>query len=167
MRQTILIGDDNTFICHALYELFRREADLEVCAVAENGREAIEQAGHVHPGLVVLDLAVPAMNGLDAARVLRRMMPSVPLNMYSAFEDRFSEQRARLIGTSEFVSKSERISVLIDKARGLFYPRAASRASHLRSKIHFAASQEAPWRTVTSKNYGLNSLNSFGSRTKS
>ena len=125
MRKTVLIVDDNTFIRHALHELFGRETDFEVCGVAENGRDAIDEAARLHPDLIVLDLSMPVMNGLDAARVLKRLMPAVPLIMYSAFEDRSSEQRARLIGISELVSKSERFSVLIDKARGLVYPRAA------------------------------------------
>ena len=125
MRKTVLIVDDNAFIRHVLYELFIRQEDLDVCGVAENGREAIEEAGLLRPDLIVLDLSMPVMNGLDAARVLKRMMPSVPIIMYSAFEDKVSEQLARFRGISALVSKSEHVSVLIDKARGLLYPRAA------------------------------------------
>lgn len=125
MRKTVLIVDDNPFIRHALYEVFNREQDLEVCGVAENGREAITEARRLHPDLVVLDLSMPVMNGLDAARTLQRVMPSVPLIMYSAFEDRYSEQVARIRGISAIVSKSEHVSILIDKARGLLYRRAA------------------------------------------
>jgi two-component system, chemotaxis family, chemotaxis protein CheY len=58
------------------------------------------------PDLIVLDLSMPVMNGLDAARVLKRIMPTVPLIMYSAFGDGFVEQQARLIGISDVVSKS-------------------------------------------------------------
>ena len=117
--------DDNKFIRQALSELFKSEMAVEVCGEARNGREAIEQAGRLHPDLIVLDLSMPVMNGLDAARVLKRMMPTIPLLMYSAFEDRFSEQLARLTGISALVSKSAHVSVLIDKARGLLYPLAA------------------------------------------
>jgi DNA-binding NarL/FixJ family response regulator len=125
MRKTVLIVDDNAFIRHALYELFNREADFEVCAVAENGREAIEEAERLHPDLIVLDLSMPVMNGLDAARLLKHLMPEVPVIMYSAFEDQSSAQLARIRGISTLVSKSEHVSVLIDKVRGLLYPRAA------------------------------------------
>ena len=69
--------------------------------------------------MIVLDLSMPVMNGLDAARVLKRLMPTVPLIMYSAFGDRFVEHQAQLIGISEVVSKSEHGSVLIRKARSL------------------------------------------------
>lgn len=125
MTKRVLIVDDNKFIRQALSELFKSEMAVEVCGEARNGREAIEQAGRLHPDLIVLDLSMPVMNGLDAARVLKRMMPTIPLLMYSAFEDRFSEQLARLTGISALVSKSAHVSVLIDKARGLLYPLAA------------------------------------------
>ncbi len=125
MAKTVLIVDDNEFVRQGLCELFERQADFEVCADAENGREAIEMAEQLQPDLIVLDLAMPVMNGLDAARVLRRMMPAVPLIMYSAFGDRFVEQQARLIGISEVVSKSDPFPVLLAKARNLLYPTAA------------------------------------------
>jgi len=125
MAKTVLIVDDNAFVRQALCELFTRESDMEVCGEAENGRLAIEEARRLRPDLIVLDLLMPVMNGLDAARALKRLMPSVPLIMYSAFEDRFSEQLAQLAGISVLVSKYQHVSVLIDKARGLLYPKAA------------------------------------------
>jgi two-component system chemotaxis response regulator CheY len=125
VAKTVLIVDDNEFIRQALCELFQRQADFEVCADAENGRESIEMAEQLLPDLIVLDLSMPVMNGLDAARVLKRMMPTVPLIMYSVFGDRFVEQQARLIGISEVVSKSDPFPVLLEKARNLLYPTAA------------------------------------------
>ena len=79
----------------------------------------------MRPDLIVLDLSMPVMNGFDAARVLKRLMPTVPLIMYSACGDKLAENQARLIGISEVVSKSEHVSVLIHKARGLLYSAAA------------------------------------------
>src|SRR5579864_3660108 len=100
-----------------LCELFKREGDFEVCGEAENGKGAIEKAQELRPDLIVLDLSMPVMNGFDAGRILKRLMPSVPLIVYSAFGDRLAENQARLIGISEVVSKSEHASVLIHKAR--------------------------------------------------
>jgi chemotaxis response regulator CheB len=88
VAKTVLIVDDNEFIRQALCKLFQGQTDFEACADAENGRKAIE----VRPDLIVLDLAMPVMNGLDAARVLRCMMSPVPLIMYSAFGDKFVQQ---------------------------------------------------------------------------
>jgi two-component system, chemotaxis family, chemotaxis protein CheY len=125
MRTAVLIVDDNPFIRTALYEFFQREPDFQVCGVAENGQEAIEQAGRLHPDLIVLDLTMPVMNGLEAARILKQIMPTVPLIMYSALQDGFSEKLLKSMGISEVVSKSERVSVLIEKSRGLIYRKAA------------------------------------------
>jgi len=125
MAKTVLIVDDNTYIRQALCEQFKREADFEVCGEAENGKEAIAKARELHPDLIVLDLSMPVMNGLDAARELKRLMPTVPLIMYSAFGDTFMEQQARLIGISELVSKSQPAAILVSKARSLLYRTAA------------------------------------------
>ena len=121
----MLIVDDSTYVRQALCELFKREADFEVCGEAENGKDAIKKAQDLRPDLIVLDLSMPVMNGFDAARILKRQMPAVLLIMYSAFGDKVAERQARLIGISEVVSKSENASVLIHKARGLLYSAAA------------------------------------------
>jgi DNA-binding NarL/FixJ family response regulator len=120
MTHTVLIVDDNLSIRRGLCTLFQREEDFDVCGDAENGREAIDKAQKLHPDLILLDLSMPVMNGLDAARVLKRVMPEVPLLMYSAFCDSFTEGEARSAGVSAVVSKSERMSVLLAQARNLF-----------------------------------------------
>jgi chemotaxis response regulator CheB len=93
--KSVLIVDDNASIRQVLCELFEREVDSEVCGEAENGKEAIEKAQELRPDLIVLDLSMPVMNGFDAARVLKRLMPAVPLIMYSAFGDKLAEDQAR------------------------------------------------------------------------
>ena len=77
--KTILIVDDNAYIRQMICEALKRESDFEVCGEAENGKEAIDKALASHPDLIVLDLSMPVMNGLEAARHLRDRMPSVPI----------------------------------------------------------------------------------------
>ena len=125
MAKTILIVDDNAYIRRELCKLFKREEDFEICGEAAHGKEAIAKALELHPDLIVLDLSMPVMNGLDAARELKGLMPTVPLIMYSAFGDVFGEQQARLIGISELVSKSQPAALLVNKARRLLYQNAA------------------------------------------
>jgi two-component system, NarL family, vancomycin resistance associated response regulator VraR len=95
------------YIRHALCEQFKRESDFEVCGEAENGKEAIAKARELHPDLIVLDLSMPVMNGLDAARELKRLMPDVPIIMFTSYCDSSTEQQIRLVGISEVVSKSQ------------------------------------------------------------
>jgi len=125
MAKSVLVVDDNAAIRHALCEIFTSEADFDVCGEAENGREAIEKAQALQPDLIVMDLSMPVMNGIDAAHALKTLMPMVPIIMFSEYSDVFSEQEARSAGVSALVSKSEHVSFLIEKARALLYPAAA------------------------------------------
>ena len=125
MVRSILIVDDNAFIRKALCERFTREEDFEICGEAENGRDAIEKAQQLRPDLIVLDMSMPVMNGLDAARVLKRLMPRVLLMMYSAFGDRYMEQQAFLLGISSVISKSEPATTVVGTARSLLAQTAA------------------------------------------
>jgi DNA-binding NarL/FixJ family response regulator len=125
MRKTILLADDNATFRGALCQAFTRESDFEVCGEAYNGQDAIEKAQRLHPDLVILDLSMPVMNGLESARALKNVMPSVPIIMFTFYIGPFVEQEARSAGVNEVVSKSEHISVLMGKARRLLYRNAA------------------------------------------
>lgn len=125
MRKAILIADDNAFVRTALYEFFQREPDFTVCGLAENGLEAVEEALRVHPDVIVLDMTMPVMNGMEAARLLRQEMPEVPLIMYSSAEDEATRRAARLLGAAAVISKSDRVSALIHAARGIVQRKAA------------------------------------------
>jgi DNA-binding NarL/FixJ family response regulator len=125
MPKSVLVVDDNAVIRHMLCQVLTSEAGFDVCGEAENGRDAIEKAQALHPDLIVMDLSMPVMNGIDAARVLKRSMPMVPLIIFSEYSDVFSEKEARSAGVTALVSKSEHLSVLVGKARALLYPAAA------------------------------------------
>ena len=117
MTKLVLIADDNIVVRRALRQVFQYESDFEVCGEAGNGREAIERAEQCKPDLVVMDLSMPVMNGLDAARAIKRVLPEVPVIMFSNYSDKFSEEEARSAGISAMVSKTESVSVLVTKAR--------------------------------------------------
>jgi len=125
MVKSVLIADDNAFVRQRVGEMFRRESDFEVCGEADNGRKAIERAQELHPDLILLDLSMPVMNGLEAARALKRVMPDVPIVMFSAYADSFTEKEARSAGVSVLVSKLEDMSALIVVARDLVHDMAA------------------------------------------
>ncbi len=125
MTKSVLLVDDNPMIRKMVYQLFIAESDFEVCGEAENGREAIEKAQQLNPDLIVMDVSMPVMNGIDAARALNQLMPAVPIIIFSEYSDVFSKKEARSAGISALVSKSEHISALVSKARALLYRIAA------------------------------------------
>jgi CheY-like chemotaxis protein len=83
MAKRVLVADDSPRIRKMLCQLFEREDDYDICAEAENGQEAIELALKHRPDLIILDFAMPVLNGLDAARKLKKIMPEVPLILFT------------------------------------------------------------------------------------
>jgi len=125
MTKSVLIADDHELVRKALCELFASQNDFEVCAEAENGKEAVEMAQFFCPDLILLDLSMPIMNGIEAACELKRLMPMVPIIVFSEYGDVFSEREAGQSGISAVVSKDAQLSVLLNRARSVVYPMAA------------------------------------------
>ncbi len=117
MVKSVLIADDQEFIRKALCDLFASQGDFDVCGDAENGLEAVEMAQVLRPDVILLDLSMLMMNGIKAACELKRLMPMVPIIVFSEYSDVFCEREVRSAGISTLVSKTEHLTVLLDKAR--------------------------------------------------
>jgi CheY-like chemotaxis protein len=116
----ILIVDDDSSIRMLLRRLLESHAAWEVCE-ASNGAEAVEKAVELAPDLVILDLAMPGMNGLQAAREISKANPRLPLLLASVEE--VSIHLARLARDSGFrgaVTKSKGTEV-VQAAEALFH----------------------------------------------
>src|SRR6202041_999201 len=87
MAQRILVADDNAAVRSALCRMFDLEEGYDICAEATNGEEAIALALKHKPDLIILDLSMPVMNGLDSARELKRIMPAVPIILFTQHAD--------------------------------------------------------------------------------
>ena len=105
LKACVLIVDDHAMIRKTLRALFESH-DLEVCE-AENGAEGVQAAQERNPSLVILDLSMPVMNGLEAARALQLTMPHIPLLMFTNNAGVAMEKEASNAGISAVVSKSD------------------------------------------------------------
>ena len=121
----MLVVDDNPAVRELICELFTREADFWVCAQAENGHEGLLKAQALRPDLIVTDLTMPVMNGLEETCALKKLLPSVPVILYSANMDSFVEKEAFGAGASAAVAKSNVVAALIPTARTLMGEMAA------------------------------------------
>jgi CheY-like chemotaxis protein len=83
MAKRILVADDSPLIRQMLCKLFEVEEDYDICAEAENGQQAIDLALKHRPDLIILDFAMPVLNGLEAARQLKKIMPDVPIILFT------------------------------------------------------------------------------------
>ena len=114
-----MIVDDHAVIRRMLRVAFEAE-DLEV-SDAMDGAEGVRKAQELKPSLIILDLSMPVMNGLEAARALKLLMPHVPLLMFTNNAGAAIEREARSAGIFAVVSKSDSDSSqqLVAHARSL------------------------------------------------
>ena len=87
----ILIVDDNPVVRYVLHSLMEAKTGFEVCGEAASGLDAIQQAKELRPDIVVLDLRMPDMNGLQTAPVIKRALPSVVILLFTMFAAEISE----------------------------------------------------------------------------
>jgi CheY-like chemotaxis protein len=113
--KTVLVVDDSEVLRKAIEKAFLSEG-FKSCVEAENGKEAIEVAKKCQPDLIILDLSMPVMNGLQAAPILRSMFPKIPIFLFSFYADAVSEHLAAMAGISLVISKDEPLPKVVDKA---------------------------------------------------
>jgi DNA-binding NarL/FixJ family response regulator len=119
MPKRILIVDDNAAIRRLLRAFLGSQFGFEVCGEADDGVDGIAKARELFPDLVVLDLSMPRMNGLEAAAALRQIVPNVPLILFTLHRDSISSSTARGLGIASVVSKTEKIEVLFKEVQRL------------------------------------------------
>jgi DNA-binding NarL/FixJ family response regulator len=119
MSKHILVVDDSD-TCRRITRLFlESQLDLEVCGEAVDGVDAIEKAKALNPDLVVIDLAMPRMNGVEATSELRAMMPRVPIVLFTMYDDAVGRALALSAGASRVLSKPEGGWKLLECVRSL------------------------------------------------
>ena len=122
MPKRILIADDGQPVREVLRAFFEARTNYEVCGEASDGADAIDKARKLKPDLILLDLAMPMMNGAEAASVLHGMMPEVPIVLYTMYDEAFGKSLASAVGVSAVVSKPDGVGKLVDCVRGLLEP---------------------------------------------
>jgi two-component system chemotaxis response regulator CheY len=118
MTKSILVADDSEQVRRYVSRLLRTNPDFEVCAEAVNGLEAVAKAKELQPDLVILDLGMPVMNGLEAARELKRILPVVPIILFTLHGHMISDEQAAKSGVDLVVAKSD-ITRLNEHVRSL------------------------------------------------
>jgi DNA-binding NarL/FixJ family response regulator len=116
----ILIVDDSPLVRRCLRDLLEQESGWSVCGEAENGQDGIDKALQLHPDLIVLDLAMPVMNGIEAARELKRLMAATPLLMFTTYTDSHLIREALAVGVAAVAAKSDGAEALVSDIRQLF-----------------------------------------------
>jgi CheY-like chemotaxis protein len=106
MPNRILIAEDNPAVRTALHQLLESVDSWEVID-AQNGQEAIAKAQELKPDLIILDLVMPVMDGLAAARVISKLLPDLPLLMHTMHWSPQVELEAQKVGVRKVIPKTD------------------------------------------------------------
>ena len=109
----ILIADDREAIRKQVSLILTSRPDLEVCAEAANGKEAVEKTRELNPDLVILDITMPILNGLDAARMIKGFAPDIPILVLTVHKSEQLMQEAKKIGVQGYITKAEASQTLL------------------------------------------------------
>jgi DNA-binding NarL/FixJ family response regulator len=105
MSIRIVIADDHAVVAEGLRALIDAQDDMEVVGLAENGHEAVRQCLELHPSLIVMDLAMPELDGIEATRVVRKRCPGVRVVVLSMHGTGAHVRRALSAGADGYVLK--------------------------------------------------------------
>lgn len=103
----ILLVDDDARVRRVICSILSRRADWEVCGEAADGQESVELARSMKPDVVVMDVSMPRMNGLEATRILRREMPQIEVILVSQNDPNIVCRQAAEVGARAYCSKSD------------------------------------------------------------
>jgi two-component system response regulator NreC len=115
----ILIADDHEVMREGTRLLIERQPGWEVCGIAGTGREAVERAITLKPDIVVLDMGLPDLDGLEVARQIKQSVPDAELLMFTAHDSDDLIHEAFEAGARSFVPKSEAAEHLIEAIKAL------------------------------------------------
>ena len=107
MATRILIVDDSPLVRERLRELLQQHNGWSVCGESANGRDAVIKARDLHPDLIVLDFLMPGMNGMQAAQEIAKLVPGVPILMFTTHMSNQLMEEARHVGIRGAVAKTD------------------------------------------------------------
>jgi DNA-binding NarL/FixJ family response regulator len=119
MRERVLVVDDAANLRELLTVLLEVEDDFEVVAAVGDGAQALTKADELEPDIVLLDIAMPVMDGFAALPELRRRLPDASIVIFSAFEEREKAERALTEGADIYIEKGTSVINLVAQIREL------------------------------------------------
>lgn len=117
-KRRILVIDDGESVRDVIC-IFLEHAGYEVCGEAADGVQAIELAKQLRPDLIVLDLAMPRMNGAEAASILNQALPKTPIIVLTLYKNVLGPALASAVGVKAILDKTDGLDKLVTCVRSL------------------------------------------------
>jgi NarL family two-component system response regulator LiaR len=116
----VLLAEDHVVVREGTRELIRREQDMEVVGEAGDGEEAIELATKLCPDVVIMDIAMPRVNGIEATRRIKELQPATAVLILTAYDNEQYIFALLEAGAAGYLLKNVRRSELIDAVRAVY-----------------------------------------------
>ena len=113
MPKRLLIADDSYLVRETIKNVLAGRTDITVCGEASNGLEAVEKAKALKPDLILLDLAMPEMNGAETASVLKMTVPGVRIILFTMYSENVGSYLTSAIGIDAVLSKPDGMTALL------------------------------------------------------
>jgi len=139
-RITVLLAEDHQIVREGFRSLLKHEDDIEVIGEAETGRQAVQLTQKLRPAVVVMDIAMPLLNGLEATRQIRRNFPETKVLILSAHSDDAYVEQVAFLGAAGFLLKQTSSHVLataireVQKGHTFFSPAVSRRVQTRKQK---------------------------------
>jgi len=113
----VLIADDHTVMRDGLFLLLSRQHDIQVVGEAADGQEAVKLARQLRPDVILMDVSIPKVDGIEATRIIHRELPKIRIIGLSMFEDGERKKKMANAGAVKYVSKSRASDDLVEAIR--------------------------------------------------
>jgi DNA-binding NarL/FixJ family response regulator len=115
----VLLADDHPIVRNGIHKILNREADIEVVGEACNGLEALKMVEMLSPDVLLLDMDMPIMNGVEVTQQICTRFPNVHILALSGYEDRSYILEILHLGANGYLTKDEAMETIVDAVRGV------------------------------------------------
>jgi DNA-binding NarL/FixJ family response regulator len=139
---SVLLAEDHLIVREGLRALLKQESDIEIIGEAENGRQAVTLASELTPDVVVMDIAMPLLNGLEATRQILHASPAMKVLVLSAHSDDAYVEQVMALGAAGYLIKQTAAHALpeairqVHKGKTFFSPIISKRREHQARRRH-------------------------------
>ena len=140
----VLVVDDHAIVREGVCALLARRKDIEVVGQAADGKQAIAQAAALLPDVVLMDISMPAMNGLEATQEIRKSFPGIRVLVLSQYESKEYVIPLLRAGAAGYIAKRARANELADAIRAVYFEGAFLPPNIARAVVDGVTTSNAP-----------------------
>ena len=114
LTKRVLIADDTDSMRGIIADFLRKRPGFEICGEARNGTDAVEKAKHLKPDLVLLDISMPIMSGLEAASIIKKHVPDTAIILFTMTGEYYRPALIKAVGVDAILAKPDGLAAVAE-----------------------------------------------------